>query len=183
MMRCRWRPWTWVIAAAVGAWAAQDSFSAAQTPDPRDSGTSAARPAKAESKGAAIKPASPEAQRNRLVKEFAKRLGAMLPKDSRQKDMNSDYFLVGTADLNNETKHADVKFDFKQGQQSTAEFLADYVMNESESVSHKWHVFARFKETQQAQQGLTDIRQQYDQMVAYQEQIKRIYAAASVTRC
>ena len=69
------------------------------------------------------------------------------------------------------------------GQRSTAEFLVDYIAGAPQNTLRKWHVFARFKETADADQALASARVQYDRMVAYRQQLQRIYAVQSTRRC
>ena len=63
-----------------------------------------------------------------------------------------DYFVLGTADLNVRTRDADVRLAARQGQQSVAE------------------------------EALAQLRRQYDQSLAHQAQLRRIYAAATMRR-
>jgi len=58
----------------------------------------------------------------------------------------------------------------------------DYVLSAPENTLRKWHVFSRHKEGSQAKEALAQLRRQYDQSLAYQAQLRRIYAAATMRR-
>ena len=112
----------------------------------------------------------------------SRKLGSLKPSPNPKKDLD-DYFLVGTAELALATGHANVRFEVKQGQQAAAEFLVDFVLGAPEKTIRKWHVFSRVKDAQQAETAVAQIRMQYDQAVAYQNQLKQIYAATTIRRC
>jgi len=125
--------------------------------------------------------AAEKAKRANLIQKFSRQLGTMKPYDSTKKSVD-DYYVIGTGKLDPTIGHADVCFQVKQGQKEVAEFLVDYMAESSEQSIRKWHVFSRLKDAQQAEQALLMIRMQYDQMAAYQEQIRRIYNAQTCTR-
>lgn len=129
----------------------------------------------------APKPGDPK--REKAVTDFERRLGQLRPAGKDKRKSADDYYLLATADVTSATKSADVRFMTLQGQRKTAEFLVDYVANAPENTLHKWHVFARFKDAAEVERALASARTQYDQMVAYREQLQKIYAVQSTRRC
>ena len=164
----------WAAAVAIAMWAGGGPFAASQEFGPGEQPGAKAPAANGK--------ADPAAARKKAVDAMAKQLGKLKPVDGGLKTA-TDTFVIGTAELNTATGHADVRFDVKQGQQETAEFLVDYIAGQSEQMLRKWHVFARLRDGQKSQEYLGQLRLQYDEQVAYQEQMKKIYAAASVRRC
>lgn len=124
-----------------------------------------------------------DSKRDKMVAEFERRLGRLKPAGKNKTKDLEDYYLIATGDINTLVRSADVRFLVLQGQRKTAEFLVDYVAAAPEGVVRKWHVFARFKEAAEAQQGLAAARLQYDQMVAYRKKLEEIYRVASTRRC
>ncbi len=121
-------------------------------------------------------------KRAKIVKDYFRKLGRMRPGDSKKKSLD-DYFLVGTAELTAETRHADIRFEVKQGQTDVAEFLVSYTHDLPETVLRKWHVFSRFADGDKAEEALQLTRTQYDEMAAYQAQLRQIYGARTSRRC
>lgn len=120
-------------------------------------------------------------KRKKSVEALLRQIGRLKPTDAPKKTLD-DYFVVGTADLNVQTQNADVRFEARQGQHSVAEYLVDYVLTAPENTLRKWHVFSRHKEGSEAEKALTQLRMQYDQSLAYQAQLRQIYAAATMRR-
>ncbi len=119
--------------------------------------------------------------RARLIRSIERGLGQM-PLPGKKKSA-SDYWIVGTAELRLSDRHADVCFQSRTGQKEIAEFLADYVLDAPDQTLRQWHVFSRFKAAAEADQALADLRQEYDAVAAYREQMAKVYRASSVTRC
>jgi len=118
-----------------------------------------------------------------MVKDLMRKLGRMKPYgDNKTKDLE-DFFLLATGDVDMKAKNADVRFMVLQGLRKTAEFIVDYLAAAPQGVMRKWHVFARFKMETEANQALASARVQYDRMVAYREQLQKIYAVQSSRRC
>jgi hypothetical protein len=124
---------------------------------------------------------STDPKRTKLIDTLLRQIGKLKPADAPKKSLE-DYFVLGTADLNVRTKAADVRFEARQGQQSVAEYLVDYVLTAPENTLRKWHVFSRHKEGSQAEEALAQLRRQYDQSLAYQAQLRKIYAASTMRR-
>jgi hypothetical protein len=122
-------------------------------------------------------------RREKMVTNFQRRLGQLKPVGKGAKKSPDDYYLLAVAELTLPAKHADVWFQVLQGQRKTAEFLVDYSAGASDTVLRKWHVFARFKDADEADAALAAARMQYDQMVAYRQRLEQIYSAASSRRC
>ena len=126
-------------------------------------------------------------KRKKQVEKFFRQLGKMKRFESSRKNIE-DYFLVGTAELNPVTRHADVCFKVHQGQRDVAQFVVDYMAEAEEQADapvqllRKWHVFSRFGESEQADQALEMLRTQYDELAAYRESIARRYNAKTVRR-
>ena len=171
----------WALVVVAGGWVACSVVTAAEQPG-STSDSKYVPGGKADS-GEKADSAAPGASTNpkhkKLVDKFARKLGSLKPPGNPKED----YFLVGTAVLTLATGHADVRFQVKRGQQAAAELLVDFVLGAPENTVHKWHVFSRLKDAQQADTALAQIRAQYDQMVAYQEQLKKIYGATTIRRC
>jgi len=125
--------------------------------------------------------AAEKAKRANRIKNLSRQLGTMKPYNATKKSLD-DYFVIGTAKVDPTMGHADVCFQVKRGQEQVAEYLVDYMAEASWQSLRKWHVFFRLKDAQQADQALLMIRTQYDQMAAYQEQIRQIYNARTCTR-
>jgi hypothetical protein len=169
----------WMLALLVSGWLACSAATAAEQPGgAADSqyvpGGKAASPAPAADNS--------DPKRKKLVETVFRKIGALNPSPNPKKDLD-DCFLVGTAELTLSTGHADVRFEVKKGQQATAEFLVEYVLGAPEKTIRKWHVFSRVKDAQDAETAVTQIRTQYDQAVAYQDQLKQIYSATTIRRC
>ena len=125
-------------------------------------------------------PADPA--RAKLAASIERRLGRLQPMGSKLKSPD-DYYVLGTADLRQEDRHADVCFQKLQGQKATADFLAGYILEAPEKTLRQWHVFARLKADDQADQFLQFVRMQYDQVREYRENVGRIYQAKTTRRC
>ena len=125
-------------------------------------------------------PADPA--RAKLAGSIERRLGRLQPMGSKLKSPD-DYYVLGTADLRLEDRHADVCFQKLQGQKATADFLAGYILEAPQKTLRQWHVFARLKADDQADQFLQFVRMQYDQVRDYRENVGRIYQAKTTRRC
>lgn len=124
---------------------------------------------------------SADPKRTKLIDTLSRQIGKLKPADAPKKSLD-DYFVIGTADLNVRTRDANVRFEARQGQQSVAEYLVDYLLTAPEDALRKWHVFSRYKEGSQAEAALSELRTRYDQSLAYQAQLRQIYAATSMRR-
>jgi len=181
----------WAVGGVVAAWLVAVGFAAAVEPtDPSYQSTPAAKspdakPGRADSKPQVDKSA-PGAidpnKRKKLAKTIFLQLSKLLPFGSNQKSLD-DFFMLGTADVNEGTGAADVRFLVKQGQRETADFLAEYILGAPEKTVRRWHVFYRLKGAEKADQALAATRIQYDTLTSYQEQIKKTYQATTVRRC
>ena len=123
-----------------------------------------------------------QAKRAKTVEQFFRRLGRMAPVGTKKKSLD-DFYLIGTAELESDTAHADVCFQVKQGQAAVAEYLVGYIENAPENTFRKWHVFFRYADGQQADTALAEARARYDAMVAYRDQLRGIYNAQTIRRC
>ena len=128
-----------------------------------------------------VSPAANE-QRVKVVTVLTKKLGQFKIQGKVIKEAD-DFFVVGTADVNLQSRHADIRFFVKQGKQDVAEFLADYILAPPDGMVHQWHVFYRVKGPEQGQQALLAVRNQYDKVRAYRAQMQRIYNAKTTRRC
>lgn len=124
--------------------------------------------------------ASPELRK--LYRFIESRLKAAKSLD-RSPRRDDNYFLIGLAQMTLPERHADVKFEVRQGLDATVQYIADYMINASSQNPREFQVFARFGNDEKAQEGLLAIRQQYDMLQAYREHLMRLYRAASVRRC
>ncbi len=122
-------------------------------------------------------------KREKMVSDLERKLGRLKPVGDDKRKSPDDLFLMGTAVIDPQTKHADVRFMVQTGQRATSEYIVDFVAAHADTTVHKWQVFARFKDPGAADQALMAARQQYDQMVAYRERLKRIYKVLSTRRC
>jgi hypothetical protein len=169
----------WMLALIVSGWLACSAATAAEQP-----GSASDSQYVPGAKPAVPNPAvdNTDPKRKKLVDTIFRKLGSLKPSPNPKKDLD-DCFLVGTAELSLATGHANVRFEVKKGQQAAAEFLVDFVLGAPEKTVRKWHVFSRVKDAQQAETAVAQIRTQYDQTVAYQEELKKIYAATTIQRC
>ena len=126
-------------------------------------------------------------QRAKVVEILKKKLEQLKAqgksRNTSENATDDDFYVLGTADVNVQSRHAEIRFSAKYGQQDTAEFLADYILAQPNGMLRQWHVFYRVKGSDQAQQTLLAVRNQYDQMQAYRAQMQRIYNARSTRRC
>ena len=169
------------VAAALAAWVFCSSAAAAEGPKPFYDGT----PMEELTKPPIMEmpPEWDSPKREKMIAEFMRKLGRLKPYgDNKTKDLE-DFFLIATGDVDLRAKSADVRFMVLHGQRKTAEFLVDYLAAAPQGVLRKWHVFGRFKEEAVANQALATARIQYDRMVAYREQLQRIYAVRNTRRC
>jgi hypothetical protein len=95
----------------------------------------------------------------------------------------ADYFVIGTADLNTATLHADIRFEILSGVKSAADFLLDFIFNRPTSHLGEWHVFFRGRTEDQATEFRQQMRDWYDSLQAQREQLAAIYHAKSTARC
>lgn len=124
---------------------------------------------------------STDPRRKKFIETLFRQIGQLKPTDSPKKSLD-DYFVLGTADVNVRTLDAGVCFEARQGQRSVAEYLVDYLLAAPEDTFRKWHVFSRHKDGSVAEQALNSVRMQYDQSLAYQAQLREIYAAKTMRR-
>ena len=68
------------------------------------------------------------------------------------------------------------------GQKVAAEYLADFVLDAPADELRDYRVLSRYKSEDQAEDGRKEARRQFDQMVAYQQELQKAFAAASVRR-
>jgi hypothetical protein len=124
---------------------------------------------------------STDARRKKLIEVLLRNIGKLKPTDARKKSLD-DFFVVGTADLNARTRDADVRFEVRQGPRALSEYLVDYVLTAPENTFRKWHVFSRHNDGYVAEQALDFIRIQFDASLAYQADLRRMYAARAMCR-
>jgi len=129
----------------------------------------------------AVAPAAND-QRTKVVTVLTRKLGQFKLQGKLIKEAD-DFYVVGTADVNLQSRHADIRFFVKQGKEDVAEFLADYILAPPDGLVHQWHVFYRVKGPEQGQEALLAVRNQYDQVRAYRAQMQRIYNAKTTRRC
>ncbi len=118
----------------------------------------------------------------KMVDQFNRKLGRMKPHQGGLKKVE-DLFVVGTAEVNRETGHADVTFKLSEGQRETAEFLVGYISDQSSSKHRKWQVFYRVGDKSTGNEALAHVREQYDKAVSYRQQLMKAYKARSIRRC
>ena len=94
-----------------------------------------------------------------------------------------DYFVVGTADLNLKTKHADIRFEILDGVKTAADFLIDYIFNQASNHKGEWHVFYRARTKVEAIDYRQQLRNWYDSLEAQRSQIAAMYNAKTTKRC
>jgi hypothetical protein len=94
-----------------------------------------------------------------------------------------DYFVVGTADLDPRTSHADIRFEILAGIKETADFLIDFIFNSPKNHKGEWHVFFRGRTEAQAIVYREQLRGWYDNMESQRAQIAAIYNAKTTARC
>jgi len=120
--------------------------------------------------------------REKMIKKIFRQIGMIKPYQAREKE-ETDYFLVGTAVLNKSSQHADVCFQIKKGQKEAAEYITDFSMRPAGDSLWKWQVFFRLKDQESAEKALQFVRNQYDQQVAYRQQLMKAYKAKTIRRC
>jgi hypothetical protein len=94
-----------------------------------------------------------------------------------------DYFVIGTADLNTATSHADIRFEILSGVKSAADFLIDFTFNRPKNHKGEWHVFFRAHTEDKATAYRQQMRDWYDSLEAQRAQIAAIYNAKTTARC
>ena len=94
-----------------------------------------------------------------------------------------DFFVIGTADLNTTTQHADIRFEILNGVKNAADFLIDFIFNQPKNHQGEWHVFFRGHTEAQAVEYRQKMRDWYDNLEAQRAQLAAIYNAQSTTRC
>lgn len=167
------------VSVAVGAWALCNGNGASIADDSKqETEVSEDAPKKPEGLKRA---GSGDPKRDKMVKTVGRQLGRMSPGSGKKKDAN-DFFVLGIAEMNLVTREADVQFQSVQGQKEAAEFVADYMLNSPEGSLRQWHVFARAKDSSQADEILQQTRSQFDQQREYRERISAMYNAKTVRR-
>ena len=91
--------------------------------------------------------------------------------------------MVGTADLNTATQHADIRFEILHGIKATADFLIDFIFNRSKDHKGEWHVFYRAANEAKATDYRQQMRDWYDNLQSQRAQIAAIYNAKTTARC
>jgi len=94
-----------------------------------------------------------------------------------------DYFVVGTADMNCTTLHADIRFEVLSGVKSAADFLIDFIFNRPKDHKGEWHVFYRAPTEAKANEYRQQMRDWYDSLQAQRAQLAAIYKAKTTARC
>ena len=106
----------------------------------------------------------------------------ILGKGGNRKGLD-DLFLVGTSQITVRNRDAEVRFSVMNGADKSSNTIADYLLATPKGVARDFRVFARFKNEQDAQKGLIEIRQRYDQVQAYRAALMKLYNARSMRRC
>jgi len=94
-----------------------------------------------------------------------------------------DCFVVGTADLNLATLHADIRYEILSGVKSAADFIIDFTLNLPKNHKGEWHVFFRSRTEAKAIEYRQAMRDLYDSLEAQRAQIAAIYKAKTTARC
>jgi hypothetical protein len=94
-----------------------------------------------------------------------------------------DYFVVGTADLNLSTSHADIRFEILGGVKNAADFIIDFNFNRPKNHQGEWHVFYRAHTESKAVEYRQAMRDWYDSLEAQRAQMAAIYKAKTTARC
>jgi hypothetical protein len=94
----------------------------------------------------------------------------------------SDVFLVGKVEIALADRSANVAFDIIEGQEQAVSQIVDYLANAPSQTARNWQVLARYRDTESATEGLMAARSRYDQLVAYREQLMKMYNAAKMCR-
>ena len=105
-----------------------------------------------------------------------------MTKSKMAKRSNNDSFVIGTAELHNVTKNADIRFEVLNGVQDAASFLIEFIISPKENTQRQWHVFFRGKSEDEATDYRKQLRNWYDTMVAQRDAIAEIYNARSTRR-
>jgi hypothetical protein len=108
---------------------------------------------------------------------------AAFKRNTPGKKSPDDYFVVGTADLNNVTENANVRFEILNGVKAAADFLIDFVYTCPKNHQGEWHVFYRAGTEAQATQYRQQMRDWYDSQEEQRAQIAAIYKAKTTARC
>jgi len=103
--------------------------------------------------------------------------------DTKGKKSPDDYFVVGTADLNTNTLHADIRFEILNGIKATADFIIDFILNRPKDHTGEWHVFYRAHTEAQATDYRQQMRDWYDNLQSQRSRIAAIYNAKTTARC
>lgn len=101
----------------------------------------------------------------------------------RGKRSPDDSFVIGTADMNCATLHADIRFEVLCGVKSAADFIIDFQMNRPQNHKGEWHVFWRVPTEDEAIAYRQQMRDWYDNLEKQRSQIAAIYKARTTARC
>ena len=94
-----------------------------------------------------------------------------------------DFYVIGTADMNSLTQHADIRFEILTGVKKASDFLIDFIFNRPKNHKGEWHVFYRAHTEAQAIDYRQQMRDWYDSMEAQRAEIAAIYDAKTTARC
>lgn len=108
---------------------------------------------------------------------------AAFKRNRQGKKSPDDFFVIGTADMNNTTLHADIRFEILAGVKNAADFLIDFIFNRPKNHKGEWHVFYRGGTEAEATDYRQQMRDWYDSMEAQRAQLAAIYNAKSTARC
>ena len=131
--------------------------------------------------GRAPNPKAAEAIRTKAKAESIE--GRLTAFPSSGKKSPDDYFVVGTADMNSRTLHADIRFEVLNGVKVTADFLTDFIYKRTRGHEGEWHVFFRGRTEAQVTAYRQRLRDAYDSLETQRAQLASIYHAKSTARC
>jgi hypothetical protein len=137
----------------------------------------------ADSSKAKDKEPAKDPKRDKLACQFEHKLGKFPLSSGKGKRSVDDIFIIGIAELNLKSRHADVRFQAQQGQKKVSRFLVDYTLDAPDETLRQWQVLARVKTDDEADESLKKIRADYDESVAYRAKIAKMYQALSTRRC
>ena len=123
-----------------------------------------------------------EAQRLKAKSQSIEDQLAAFKLSTSGKKSPDDYYVIGTADMNSVTQHADIRFEILNGVKSAADFLIDFIFNRPKDHKGEWHVFYRAHNEAQAIDYRQQMRDWYDSLGGPAAEIAAIYNAKTTAR-
>jgi hypothetical protein len=103
----------------------------------------------------------------------------------RTRGKADDYFVVAKYEMPLATRMADLRFEVSQEVDTSVDQVADFLLTVPTGVQRDFQVVGRFGSVSEAEAGVAEVRQRYDQAKEYQAQLLSFlrFQASAIRRC